>query len=56
LTQMEDVRSIGITMVGVGWGASSMANLIALDHQLWIAIAVLGAFALMYPFYFRRSV
>lgn len=56
LTQMGDVRSIGIAMVGVGWGASSMANLVALDHQLWISIVVLGAFALIYPFYFRRIV
>jgi len=56
LTQMRDVRSIAIAMVGVGWGASSMANLVALTHQLWIAIAVLGIFTLIYPFYFRRNV
>jgi hypothetical protein len=56
LTQMGDVRSIGIAMVGVGWGASSMANLVALDHQLWISLVILGAFALIYPFYFRRTV
>ena len=56
LTQMGDTRVIGIAMVGVGWGASSIANLVALSHQLWIAIAVLGAFALSYPFYFRRNV
>lgn len=30
LTQMGDVRVIGITMVGVGWSASSAANLVAL--------------------------
>ncbi|MDD4855248.1 MAG: hypothetical protein PHQ22_02215 [Sulfuricurvum sp.] len=56
LTQMGDVRSIGIAMVGVGWGASSIANLVALYHQLWIALAVLGTFAFIYPFYFRRTV
>jgi len=56
LTQMGNIRSIGIAMVGVGWGASSMANLVALTHQLWIAIAVLGIFTLIYPFYFRRNV
>lgn len=56
LTQMGDVRSIAIAMVGVGWGASSMANLVALDHQLWISLVILGAFALIYPFYFRRTV
>lgn len=56
LTKMGDVRSIGIAMVGVGWGASSIANLVALYHQLWIVIAVLGTFALIYPFYFRRTV
>jgi len=56
LTQMGNIRSIGITMVGVGWGAASIANLVALYHQLWIAIVVLGIFALTYPFYFRRNV
>lgn len=56
LTQMGNIRSIGITMVGVGWGAASIANLVALYHQLWIAILVLGVFAFAYPFYFRRNV
>lgn len=56
LTQMGDVRVIGIAMVGVGWGASSIANLVALTHELWIVAALLGIFALIYPFYFRRTV
>lgn len=56
LIQMGDTRVIGIAMVGVGWGASSIANLVALTQQLWIAIAVLGVFALIYPFYFRRRI
>ncbi|MFH0710716.1 MAG: hypothetical protein V2A75_10965 [Pseudomonadota bacterium] len=56
LTQMGDVRVIGITMVGVGWGASSIANLVALTHELWIVVILLGIFVLIYPFYFRRTV
>lgn len=56
LTQMRDIRCVGITMVAVGWGAASVANVIAFGHQLWIAIVILGSFALLYPFYFRRNV
>lgn len=56
LTQMRDIRSIGIAMVAVGWGAASVANLIALEQELWMAIVVLGLFVLVYPFYLRRNV
>lgn len=34
LTKMRDIRSIGIAMVAVGWGAASAANAVALYHQL----------------------
>ena len=54
LIRLADIRLIGLSMVGVGWIATSAANAIALEHQLWIAIIVLGAFSLLYPFYFRR--
>ncbi|KFN40541.1 MAG: hypothetical protein JU82_02250 [Sulfuricurvum sp. MLSB] len=54
LIGMRDVRLIALSMVGVGWIAASAANGVALSHQLWIAAAVLGLFALVYPFIMRR--
>jgi uncharacterized membrane protein len=54
LIRLADIRMIGLSMVGVGWIAASAANAIAWHHQLWIAAAILGLFALMYPFYSRR--
>lgn len=56
LTQMRDVHSVGIAMVAVGWGAASLADIVALEHQIWIAVVVLALFAVIYPFYFRRVV
>ncbi len=56
LTLMRDVRSVGLAMVAVGWGAASLANIVALEHQLWIVLVVLTLFAVIYPFYFRRTV
>ena len=54
LIRMGDIRIIAFSMIGVGWIAASAANGIALHQQLWIAVIVLGLFALLYPFYFRR--
>ncbi len=54
LIRLADIRLIGLSMVGVGWVATSAANGIALEHQLWIATGILGFVALLYPFYFRR--
>lgn len=54
LVGMHDVRLIALSMVGVGWIAASAANGVALGHQLWIAAAVLGLFAFIYPFIMRR--
>jgi len=54
LIQLRNIRVTALSMVGVGWIATSAANAIALEHQLWIAVAVLGIFSLLYPFYFRR--
>ena len=54
LVAMRDIRLIALSMVGVGWIAASAANGVALGQQLWIAAAVLGLFALVYPFIFRR--
>ncbi len=54
LISMRDVRLIALSMIGVGWFAASAANGVALEHQLWIAAAVLGLFALVYPFLGRR--
>lgn len=54
LIQVGSIRSIGLAMIGIGWIATSAANAIALEHQLWIAMMVLGIFILLYPFYFRR--
>lgn len=56
LTQMGDVRSIAISMIGVGWIGASIANIVALEHQLWIAVAVLVILGIVYPSYFRRNV
>jgi uncharacterized membrane protein len=53
--RLADIRLIGLSMLGVGWIAASAANAIALHHQLWIAAVILGLFALIYPFYFRRT-
>lgn len=54
LIRLADIRLIGLSMIGVGWIATSIANAIALEHQLWIAAVVLGVFTLIVPFYFRR--
>lgn len=54
LIEMKNIRLIALSMVGVGWIAASAATGVALGHQLWIAAAVLGAFAFIYPFYYRR--
>lgn len=54
LIRLADIRLIGLSMVGVGWIATSAANAVALEHQIWIAAGILGIAALMYPFYFRR--
>lgn len=54
LIRLADIRLIGLSMVGVGWVATSAANGIALEHQLWVAAGILGFVALLYPFYFRR--
>jgi hypothetical protein len=43
LIEMHDTRFIAIAMVGVGWMATSFANLLALNHLLWIAAVVLFA-------------
>lgn len=56
LIRLADIRLIGLSMVGVGWIATSAANAVALEHQIWIAAGILGIAALMYPFYFRRIV
>jgi len=49
-----DIRIIAFTMLGVGWMASSAANLIALEHQLWIAVALLSFFAVVHPILQRK--
>lgn len=54
LMQLRNIRVTALAMIGVGWIATSAANAIALQHQLWIAVSVLGIFSLVYPFYFRR--
>jgi hypothetical protein len=54
LMQLRNIRVTALAMIGVGWIATSAANAIALQHQLWIAVSVLGIFSLLYPFYFRR--
>jgi len=48
LIRLLDIRSLGIVMVGVGWGAASVASLVALEHQLWLAVLALGAFSFLY--------
>lgn len=54
LIRLADIRLIGLSMVGVGWIATSAANAVALEHQLWVAAGILGLAALIYPFYTRR--
>ena len=54
LMQIRNVRVIALSMIGIGWVATSAANGLALEHQLWVAAGVLGGFSLLYPFYFRR--
>jgi len=56
LVEIRDVRLIALAMVGVGWIATSVANAVALTHQLWVVVAVLTLFGFVYPFYFRRVV
>lgn len=43
LIEMHDIRFIAMAMVGVGWMATSLANLLALNHLLWIAAVILLA-------------
>lgn len=54
LIRLADIRLIGLSMIGVGWIATSVANAVALEHKIWIAALVLGMFALVYLFYLRR--
>lgn len=54
LVELKNIRLIAISMVGIGWIAASVASGVALEHQLWLSAVVLGGFALVYPFYFRR--
>ncbi|MDD5159855.1 MAG: hypothetical protein PHI47_07395 [Sulfuricurvum sp.] len=54
LIRLADIRLIALSMVGVGWIASSIANGLAIEHRFWIAAAVLGLFGIIYPFYHRR--
>lgn len=54
LVEMRDIRLIGIGMVGVGWLATSAANLIALNQQFWIAAAIVTAAMLFLPWSVRR--
>jgi hypothetical protein len=54
LIRLADIRLIALSMIGVGWIASSIANGIAIEHRLWIAASVLGIFGIIYPIYYRR--
>lgn len=54
LIRIGNIRTIALSMVGVGWIAASAANAVALHHQLWVGAAALGVFGVLYPFYFRR--
>lgn len=54
LIRLADIRLIALSMVGVGWIATSIANGLAIEHRFWIAAAVLGLFGIIYPFYHRR--
>ena len=56
LVEIHDIRRIALSMVGVGWISTSAANAVALYHQLWVVVALLALFSLVYPFYFRRVV
>ncbi len=55
MVAMRDIRLIALSMIGVGWIAASAPNGVALGDRLWIAAAILGAFALVYPIYRRKS-
>lgn len=54
LIRLADIRLIALSMVGIGWIATSIANSLAIDHRFWIAAAVIGIFGIIYPFYHRR--
>ncbi|HZF69311.1 hypothetical protein [Sulfuricurvum sp.] len=54
LIRLANIRLIALSMVGVGWIASSIANGVAIEHRLWIAASVLGIFGIIYPIYYRR--
>lgn len=54
LIAMHNIRHIAIAMVGVGWVAASAANAVALYHQLWVAVAALAVYIVVYPSNFRR--
>lgn len=55
IISMVDIRIIAFMMLGVGWIASSLANLIALEHQFWMASSILGIFAVIYPILQRKT-
>ena len=50
LIRMHNIRLIGISMVGVGWVATSVANLIALEQVLWIAAIILAGGGIVLSF------
>lgn len=55
LIDLRNIQTIALSMVGVGWIATSAANAAALEHQFWIASAILVAFGIVYPFRIRRK-
>lgn len=54
LIKIGNIRTLSLSMIGVGWIATSTANIVALEHQLWIVAVILVGVAFMVPFYFRR--
>ncbi len=54
LIRLANIRLIALSMIGVGWIASSIANGLAIEHRFWIAAVVLGIFGIMYSINYRR--
>ena len=55
LIRMGDIRLIGLSMIGIGWLATSAANVVALTHRIWVAEVLLGIFILIYSLYGRKQ-
>jgi beta-carotene 15,15'-dioxygenase len=55
IINLNNIKTIGITMVLVGWVATSLANAIALEKQIWIVYLIFALFCATFFILNRRK-